>query len=116
MGRGSLEHVDQAMRADYLRAAIDSYTYRQDAALASRRYNALGKYKEATLAAIYLTADGQTQPAIAAFASAVEASEVLEERCPRPPFHQALSAASQAGRSGACTAWPFCWWRSASYL
>ena len=24
---GTLEHVDQAIRADYLRAAIDSYTY-----------------------------------------------------------------------------------------
>ncbi len=67
---------------NYLRAAINSYTYRQDAVLASRRYNSLGKYKEATLAAIYLTADGQTLPAIAAFASAVKASEVLVSKPP----------------------------------
>jgi len=79
---GTLEHVDQATRTNYLRAAIDSYTYRQDAVLASRRYNSLGKYKEATLAAIYLKADGQTLPTIAAFASAVKASEVLVSKPP----------------------------------
>ncbi len=79
---GTLEHVDQATRTNYLRAAIDSYTYRQDAVLASRRYNSLGKYKEATLAAIYLKADGQTLPDIAAFASAVNASEVLISKPP----------------------------------
>jgi peptide/nickel transport system permease protein len=81
---GTLKHVNQALRADYLRVAIDSYTYRQDAALAILRYNSLGMYKEATLAAIYLTADGQTKQAIAAFASVVEAPEVLGSTLPTP--------------------------------
>jgi peptide/nickel transport system permease protein len=82
---GTLEVVNQASRENYLRAAIDSYTYRQDAVLASQRYNSLGKYKEATLAAIYLTAGGQTQPAIVEFASAVKASEVLVSKPLAPP-------------------------------
>jgi peptide/nickel transport system permease protein len=93
---GTLEHVDQAIRTDYLHAAIDTYTYGQDAVLASRRYNSLGKYKEATLADIYRTANGQTQPAIAAFASAVKASEVLGSK---PPATSAPPGASR-GVSG----------------
>jgi predicted flap endonuclease-1-like 5' DNA nuclease len=74
---GTLEHVDQAIREDYLRAAIDSYTLNQDASLATQRYNSLGDYKEPTLATIYLEPGTQTQVAIASFAAAVKATEVL---------------------------------------
>lgn len=77
-----MEYVDEPIQADYLLSAVDSYTHGQDAFLAGERYNALGEHKEATLAAIYQAAGGQTRADIAAFASAVQASEVLEGRPP----------------------------------
>jgi predicted flap endonuclease-1-like 5' DNA nuclease len=78
------ENVDEATRVDFLRAAIDSYTYKQDVALATERYNSLGKYKESTLYFVYAESSGQSQTAIAAFAAAVKASEALKGTPPTP--------------------------------
>lgn len=74
---GIMEDVAPAIRTHYLRSAIDSYAFHQDESLAIRRYNSLGMHKETALAEIYRKADSRAQSDIAAFATAVGASEIL---------------------------------------
>jgi hypothetical protein len=73
---GTMDILSPEVQHDYLRAAIDSYAYNQDAALAQQRYASLGDQNEQVLAAVIANPGKLKKTDIVAFTKAVNAPPV----------------------------------------
>jgi predicted flap endonuclease-1-like 5' DNA nuclease len=81
---GSYEILSADLQNDFLRAAIDSYTLKPDAALANQRYQGLGEYGPSTLGSISAEPGAQSAAEIEGFAAAVGAPDVVQNPPERP--------------------------------
>jgi predicted flap endonuclease-1-like 5' DNA nuclease len=82
---------------DFLRASIDSYTLEPDAALANQRFEGLGPFGPSTLGAIAADPGAQSAAEIDGFASAVGATDVIQNPPERPT--DATTAELAVGRA-----------------
>jgi len=71
---GSFDTLDSADQQDFLRAAIESYAYNPDAAVAEQRYAALGDQKEMIFSDILANPQNLEKTDVEAFANAIKAS------------------------------------------
>jgi len=91
---GDLSMLDPGSQMDYLSAAVSSYAYDQDEAVAQSRFANLGDERNAVLTALY-TAEPARSANIEAFAAAVGASSALTT----PSETQAVETAAAEGGS-----------------
>lgn len=82
---GAMEILAPEPQAEFLRAAIDSYAYQPDQALARQRFTALGQSGPYVLSTIYAEPRAQAAADIEAFAAAVGATAALENPPAAPP-------------------------------
>lgn len=74
---GSFEVLSPTLQQEFLRSSIDSYAFRPDDVLAATRYNALGKQKDAVLAAIASDPRNLNPQDVERFATVVGAADIL---------------------------------------
>jgi predicted flap endonuclease-1-like 5' DNA nuclease len=82
---GTMDIMALEVQEDYLRAAIDSNTYRPDDELARQRYQSLGESGPYTLSQIAADPAPQTATEIEEFAAAVGDTAAIKNPPPAPP-------------------------------
>ena len=71
---GTLDILSSAAQQDYLKAAIESYAYNPDAAIAQQRYTTLGDQKEKVLSDLLANPGNLEKTDVEAFANAIKAA------------------------------------------
>lgn len=96
---GTSEILAPEAQEDFLRAAIDSYAYHPDDALAQQRYDSLGQNGPYTIGVISTEPGAQSATDIQTFAAAVGATEAIQN----PPSEPAVSTIPELTRGRAIT-------------